>query len=129
MSPAFAGVPRADGRPDASGRANSRRQTMFAKKTSTTANKPVGTRAKGAGKKADATPKELSALDAAAKVLADSKEPMTTRAMIEAMAEKGLWTSPGGATPHATLYSAILREINANGKEARLKKVERGQFA
>ena len=36
--------------------------------------------------------------------------PMTTKAMIEAMAAKGYWTSPGGATPAQTLYSAILRE-------------------
>jgi hypothetical protein len=31
--------------------------------------------------------------------------------MIELMAARGLWTSPGGKTPHVTLYSAILREI------------------
>jgi hypothetical protein len=35
--------------------------------------------------------------------------------MIEAMAANGLWTSPGGATPWATLYSAITREIGAKG--------------
>ena len=45
------------------------------------------------------------------------------------MAEKGLWSSPKGKTPHATLYAAILREINAKGKAARFKKVDRGQFA
>jgi hypothetical protein len=49
--------------------------------------------------------------------------------MIEQMAAKGLWTSPGGATPHATLYSAILREIQVKGNEARFKKTERGHFA
>jgi hypothetical protein len=48
--------------------------------------------------------------------------------MIEAMATKGYWKSPGGQTPHATLYSAILREINTKGKDARFKKVERGKF-
>ena len=53
---------------------------------------------------------------------------MTTKAMIEAMATKGYWTSPGGATPHATLYSAILRELQKKGTEARLVKVDRGQF-
>ena len=53
-----------------------------------------------------AKPKKLSALDAAAQVLAASKEPMNAKQMIEAMAAKGLWTSPGGKTPHATLYSA-----------------------
>jgi hypothetical protein len=54
---------------------------------------------------------KMSALDAAAKVLADAGEPMNTKAMIEAMAAKNLWTSPGGATAWATLYSAIAREI------------------
>jgi hypothetical protein len=77
---------------------------------------------------AETKPMKLSALDAAAKVLAEAKEPLNTRQMIDAMAAKGYWTSPGGKTPHATLYSAILREINAKGKEARFKKAERGRF-
>jgi hypothetical protein len=72
---------------------------------------------------------KMSALDAAAQVLADAGEPMNCRALIEAMAAKGLWTSPGGATPHATLYSAVLREINTKGKDARFVKTERGKFA
>ena len=49
--------------------------------------------------------------------------------MIKAMAEKGYWTSPGGKTPAATLYSAILRELQTKGKDARFKKTERGKFA
>jgi hypothetical protein len=53
---------------------------------------------------------------------------MTTKAMIEAMAAKGYWTSPGGATPAATLYSGILRELQKKGDEARFEKVERGLF-
>jgi hypothetical protein len=82
--------------------------------------------------KAPKTPKadrKLSAIDAAAKVLAESAEPMNAKQMIEAMSAKGLWTSPGGKTPHATLYSAILREIATKGNEARFKKTDRGQFA
>lgn len=71
---------------------------------------------------------KLSALDAAAKVLGGSKEPMGCKEMIEAMAEKKLWISPGGKTPSATLYSSILREITTNGKESRFKKAERGKF-
>ena len=71
---------------------------------------------------------KLSALDAAAKVLGESKEPLNTKQMIEARSAKGYWTSPGGKTPHATLYSAILREITAKGNEARFKKTERGKF-
>lgn len=73
--------------------------------------------------------KKLSAIDAAAKVLATAKEPMNCKELIEAMAAKKLWTSPGGKTPHATLYSAILREISTKGKDARFKKTERGRFA
>jgi hypothetical protein len=73
--------------------------------------------------------KKLSALDAAAKVLADAGEPMNTKAMIEAMAAKKLWSSPGGKTPAATLYSAILREISVKGKESRFKKADKGLFA
>ena len=76
----------------------------------------------------EAKPKKLSAIDAAAQVLAGSKEPMNCKALIEAMAAQGLWTSPGGKTPAATLYSAILREITVKGKEARFVKTERGHF-
>ena len=71
---------------------------------------------------------KLSCLDAAAKVLGESKSPMTTKEMIEAMASKKYWTSPGGKTPAATLYSAILRELG-KGKDSRFKKTERGKFA
>jgi hypothetical protein len=78
--------------------------------------------------KKEAKPKKPSALDAAAKVMGQNGEPMSCQAMIQAMADKGYWTSPGGQTPHATLYSAILREINVKGKDARFKKTERGKF-
>jgi hypothetical protein len=72
--------------------------------------------------------KKTSALDAAARVLDEAGQPMTCPEMIEAMTAKGYWTSPKGATPSATLYSAILREINAKGKESRFVKTERGKF-
>lgn len=71
---------------------------------------------------------KMSALDAAAKLLGASNHPMSCSEMIDGMAAKGLWTSPGGKTPHATLYSAILREIGTQGKEARFKKTDRGHF-
>jgi hypothetical protein len=73
--------------------------------------------------------KKVGALDAAAQVLAASSEPMNCKQLIEAMASKGLWTSPGGKTPHATLYSAIIREIGVKGKDSRFIKKDRGQFA
>lgn len=86
--------------------------------------KPV----KGPKAKPRSAGKRLSALDAAAKVLAESTEPMNTKEMVEAMAAKGYWSTPGGKTPHATLYSAILREIKAKGNDARFTKTERGKF-
>jgi len=71
----------------------------------------------------------MSALDAAAKVLAETKRPMNAKEMIEAMDEKGYWRSPGGATPWSTLYAALLRELKSKGKDARFHKVARGKFA
>ncbi len=73
--------------------------------------------------------KKLSALDAAAKVLAETKEAMSCKEMIEAMGKKGYWSSPGGKTPTSTLYSALLKEISAKGKQSRFKKTDRGRFA
>jgi hypothetical protein len=84
---------------------------------------------KPAVKKAAKGEKKLSALDAAARVLAETKEPMTSKALIEAMAAQGYWKSPGGKTPHATLYAALLREINTKGQDSRFQKTERGLFA
>jgi vancomycin resistance protein YoaR len=106
---------------------------MSAKKTTKTI-----TTKKPAAKKASKAPArtkkpktvgKMSALDAAAKVLAELGKPMTTREMIETMASKGYWTSPAGATPDRTLYSAILREVNTKGKDARFVRTERGKFA
>ena len=56
--------------------------------------------------------KKLSCVGAALKVLAESGLPLNTKEMIEAMQAKGYWSSPGGKTPHATLYSAILRDLS-----------------
>jgi len=78
---------------------------------------------------ANGKPKKMSAIDAAAKVLADSGKEMNCKEMIEAMSAKGLWTSPGGPTPWATLYSAILREVQLKDKDSRFIKTERGKFA
>jgi hypothetical protein len=80
-------------------------------------------------KEAGAEAKKLSALDAAAKVLAETGQPMSCKEMIEAMAQKGYWSSPGGKTPSATLYSGILKEIATKGKESRFLKTDRGRFA
>ena len=71
---------------------------------------------------------KLSQLDAAIKVLGEATEPLTTKEMVEAMAAKNLWASPGGKTPHATLYSAILRELQSKGDASRFVKTDRGHF-
>ena len=88
--------------------------------------KAKGPRAKKA--KADKS-KRTSGLDAAAKVLEESDQPMTAKEMVEAAEQKGYWKSPDGKTPHATLYSAIIREMAAKGSESRFRKAERGKFA
>ncbi len=82
-----------------------------------------GKRAKG-----EKTPKRVSGLDAAARVLEESGQPMTAKEMVEAAEAKGYWKSPGGRTPHATVYSAIIREITKKGDDARFRKAERGRF-
>ncbi|GJQ27323.1 MAG: hypothetical protein HBSAPP02_23550 [Phycisphaerae bacterium] len=76
-----------------------------------------------------AKPKRVSALDAAAQVLKAAGKPMRSGELITAMAEKGLWTSPGGKTPEATLYAAMMREARDKKAESRFKKIDRGQFA
>jgi hypothetical protein len=74
-------------------------------------------------------PQKMSALDAAAKVLSESKQPLRSGELIEQMAAQGYWKSPGGKTPAATLYAALMREINIKGQDARFKKTGRGLFA
>ena len=109
---------------------------MATKKTNT---KKAASRKKAAKKKTSAKASrakpakkaagKLSAINAAAKVLGETKKALHCKELVEAMAAKGYWKSPGGQTPDRTLYSAILREINNKGKDARFKKADRGQFA
>jgi hypothetical protein len=82
-------------------------------------------------RKKPAAPKEkkLGVLDAAAKVLAEAGQSMNCQELVAAMAAKGYWTSPAGKTPHATLYSAIAREITTKGAHSRFVKADRGKFA
>jgi hypothetical protein len=75
------------------------------------------------------TKKKLGALDAAARVLGQTGKAMNCRDLIEQMASKGLWSSPAGKTPHATLSAAIAREIKVKGVASRFVKAERGKFA
>lgn len=91
-----------------------------------TAKQPRGPKPSKTGK--PAKPKRVSCLDAAAMVLAEAAAPMKAKELIAAIEAKGLWKSPDGKTPEATLYAAIIREIAAKGEQARFSKVERGVF-
>ncbi|MCB9854676.1 MAG: winged helix-turn-helix domain-containing protein [Phycisphaerales bacterium] len=72
-------------------------------------------------------PKPVSGLDLAAEVLAESSKPLNAKTIAERVIAAGWRTD--GATPHATLYSAIVREITKKGSASRFKKTDRGLFA
>ena len=63
-----------------------------------------------------------------ASLLGKAREPMSCKDMIAAMTTKGLWTSPAGETPDATLYASILRDLR-KGKDSRFVKAGPGRFA
>jgi len=94
--------------------------------------KQEGAKAKGARRpktpKAPKADKGMSCLDAAAEVLKANKDPMQCKAMVDAMGKAKLWSSDA-PTPAATLYSAILREIQKKGSASRFRKTDRGHFA
>ena len=70
--------------------------------------------------------KKLSLICAAARVLGEKKEPMTCKGMVSEVVAAGLWAPGAGKTPHATLYSAILRDLKS--QTPRFEKVDRGLF-
>ncbi len=77
--------------------------------------------------KTGAQERGLSGLDAAAKVLEEAGEPLNCKQIVERAFEAGYWHSDG-KTPAATVYAAMLREIQKKGGEARFRKVARGKF-
>jgi len=83
--------------------------------------------AKAPKAKKERAPRKPSGLDLAAQVLAESKEPLNAKTIAEKVIAKGWQTA--GATPHATLYAAMIREIKDRGAEARFIKTDRGLFA
>jgi hypothetical protein len=72
--------------------------------------------------------KKLSALEAAARVLEETKQARSCSELIAAMATEGYWTSPGGKTPQATLSSAIQREMVVKKDQSRFKKTAPGRY-
>jgi len=71
---------------------------------------------------------QMSGLDAAYKVLIEAGEPMNAKQICDQAVEKGYW-EPQGATPDATLSSAILTEMKKKGDDSRFERVGKGLFA
>ncbi len=96
-----------------------------AKKAKKATKEPKAAKKRDTGERGAKGAKRASGLDAAAQVLAEAKEPMGTKEMVERMLAKGLWKTKG-KTPAATIYAAIIRD-GAKGN-SRFRKVERGKF-
>lgn len=73
-------------------------------------------------------PGKLSALEAAVKVLEETGSPMTAKQLIEAMSNKGYWSSTARAPAHS-LANAIQREIHRTGADCLFQQVGRSKFA
>ncbi|MEF8788404.1 MAG: winged helix-turn-helix domain-containing protein [Planctomycetota bacterium] len=69
----------------------------------------------------------MSGVDAAAKVLEEADEPLRVKEIYRRAEEAGYWRSDA-KTPDRTLYSAILREMDKEGDDARFEKAGRGLF-
>lgn len=75
-----------------------------------------------------AKPKRISGLTAAFMVLVDAEAEMGVKEIVEKAAEKGWWKSDA-ATPVATIYAAIIREIATKDAQSRFERGEkRGTF-
>ena len=72
--------------------------------------------------------KKMSLMDAAVAVLKESGEPMNTREMVKAAAEKGYWTPTACKTPEQTLYGSIFREIKTKAQPRIVKSETKGKF-
>lgn len=85
--------------------------------------KKAGKPAKDTGEK-----KGMSLLDAAVKVLGQTKKPLTSKEIVEKATEKGYWVPGAGLTPWDTVKAAMLTEIAKKGKESRFAKPKPGKY-
>jgi hypothetical protein len=112
---------------------NATKQTKKAASTKTSSKETKAKAPKAAAKDAKVAAKtpnaegKMSGLDAAARVLAETGQPMNAKTMVEQMLAKGYWKT-GGKTPASTIYAAIIREVAAKGDKARFRKTSRGTF-
>lgn len=70
----------------------------------------------------------MTALDAAHRVLVETKRPLNSQEIVD-MALKKKYHRSSGATPANTINAAILRIIKKDGEKSRFVKVGRGMFA
>jgi hypothetical protein len=70
----------------------------------------------------------MSAKEAAFRVLLEEKRPMRAREITDVAVDVKKYWSPEGATPEATLSSAIVTEIQRRGDKSRFVKVDKGLF-
>lgn len=90
--------------------------------------KDDGSREESTSKKRGVPPKgKMSAVDAAARVLGEVKEPLNVKQIAE-IADRLNYCELPGATPSATISSAIQKEIKDKGGNARFVRTERGKY-
>ena len=71
----------------------------------------------------------LSQMAAALKILEEEGRPMKCKEIIELCGQRGYWSSPGGRTPEAALFSQFSKEIRLKGDASRVIKAGPGLFA
>ena len=74
------------------------------------------------------SPRGIGLLTAAANLLAENGLTMNCNSIVQTLDEKGIWRSPGGKTPWATLHTAIATEMK-KGSQSRIVRKDKGQYA
>ena len=73
-------------------------------------------------------PRKPGILAIAADILAKTKKAMTAKEIVDHALENKMWET-NGATPGATLYSALIRDVAKKGSESRFMRAEKkGMF-
>ena len=105
----------------------SKKITTGAKKTAQASKDAAKPKKADTGQRRGNGAKRSSGLDAAVQVLAQAKEPMSCKAIVEKMLAEKLWQTKG-RTPGATIYAGMIREITHKGDASRFRKVGPGRF-
>ena len=105
-----------------------RKSPHVAKKACKSSNQATKTKGPDTGQPRGPRAKRVGGLDAAVQVLAEAKEPMGCKDIVQQMLDKGLWQTKG-KTPAGTISAVITREIANKGDASRFRKVAPGRFA